>query len=269
MRPTTKLLRTTSLQAPNADFICQMIIQYVSDRLGMPAEFINDIPWQERERLLDAGQIHVGWICGLPYVRKADQDNPVVELLVAPVMQPSRYQNRPIYFSDVVVRADSEFYTFADLRGASWAYNEPNSQSGYNVTRYHLATLGEVSGYFGQVVEAGAHQRALDMVVEGQIDASAIDSTVLELEFESRPELIGQIRIVETLGPSPIPPWVVVRRVPLDIREALRDLLPSMHEDPEGRAILDRGQIARLVRVEDRDYDAIREMARQAEPVRL
>jgi hypothetical protein len=41
-----------------------------------------------------------------------------------------------------------------------------------------------------------------------------------------------------------------------------------MHEQAEGRAVLAAGQMARFTRVEDRDYDAIREMARQAEGVR-
>jgi hypothetical protein len=40
-----------------------------------------------------------------------------------------------------------------------------------------------------------------------------------------------------------------------------------MHEQVEGREILAAGQMARFVRVEDGDYDAIREMARQAQGV--
>jgi phosphonate transport system substrate-binding protein len=74
---TMQILKTTSIQAVNADFICQMITDYIAARLDIRTEFVGDIPWQERERLLDAGQIHVGWICGLPYVRKADQDRPL------------------------------------------------------------------------------------------------------------------------------------------------------------------------------------------------
>lgn len=93
--------------------------------LGLRSEWMGDLPWQEREWLLDKGQIHVGWICGLPYVRKADQARPAVELLAAPVRQGPRYQDRPICFSDVVVDHDSKYAAFADLRGATWAFNDP------------------------------------------------------------------------------------------------------------------------------------------------
>lgn len=264
----TDLLRFTSIQSPSADGVCASIARYVSARLGVRAEFVDDLPWPERERLLDEGQIQAGWICGLPYVWKADHLPPLVRLLAAPVMQHPRYEGRPVYFSDVIVHRDSSYQAFADLRGASWAYNEPHSQSGYNVTRYHLATLGESSGYFGRVVEAGSHLRALKMVLDRRIDASAIDSTVLEWELQRDPGLADQIRIVETLGPSPIPPWVVARNLSPEMEKALREAFLGMHKQAEGRAVLAAGQMARFVRVEDGDYDPIRDMAKQAQQVR-
>ena len=136
-------LTLTSCMAPNADSFCATLAHYLGAQMQLPTTFVCDLPWQERERLFDAGQIHVCWICGLPYVWKADQGHPPLELLVAPVMQGARYQNRPVYFSNVIVRRTSRLYTFADLRGATWAYNEPHSHSGHNVVRYHLATLAD------------------------------------------------------------------------------------------------------------------------------
>lgn len=264
-----ELLKFTSLMAQNSDFIADAIVRYVRDRLRVAAEFVNDVPWQERQEMLDAGEIDVAWICGLPYVWRADEPEPRIELLAAPVMRGPRYANRPVYFSDVVVRRDSEFRTFADLRGTSWAYNEPGSHSGYNVVRHHLATIGETSAYFGRVVASGSHQTSLRMILDGQIDASAIDSTVLEIEFERDPDIRSQLRIIDTLGPSPIPPWVVLRSLPQDRRKSLREALVGMHEDPRGREILAQGPVARFAPVVDSYYNAIREMFRRAESVAL
>jgi phosphonate transport system substrate-binding protein len=205
----------------------------------------------------------------MPYVWKADRQPATVELVAAPVMQHPRYQGRPVYYSDVIVRRDSGYHSFADLRGATWAYNEPHSQSGYVITRYHLARLGESKGYFGRVVEAGSHLRALEMVLDHRIAASAVDSTVLELELQARPELKMELRVIASLGPSPIPPWVVSTKVPPELREAIRHVFWQMHETAEGRAILERGLIKKMARVEDRDYDPIREMARIADQVVL
>ena len=260
-------IKVISIQSENAAYRCQQITQYLGEQLGISTEYVNDIPWQEREQLLDAGQAHIGWICGLPYVRKVDQKLSQIELVAAPVMLHPRYQQRPIYFSDVIVHRDSKYHSFSDLRGVSWAYNEPHSQSGYNITRYNLAKLGESSSYFGRVVEAGSHLQAIDMVLEHHIEAAAIDSTVLEFELEVRPRLKTELRVIETFGPSPIPPWVVTTNVPPQLRQAIRQVFWHMHETVEGQEILAQGQIMKMVQVKDRDYDPIRDMARVADQV--
>jgi ABC-type phosphate/phosphonate transport system substrate-binding protein len=263
------LLRFTSIQAPNADSLCHAICDYLGSVLSIPTQFVDDLSWQEREAELDSGKIQVGWICGLPYVWKADHQPPLVDLLAAPVMAGSRYRGRPIYFSDVVVRKDSPFTNFLDLRGKTWAYNEPHSQSGYNITRYKLATMGETGAFFGHSVAAGSHLRALELVLSGSVDASAIDSTVLETELAQDPGLHDRIREIEILGPSPIPPWVVTPRLPADLRSRLLSAFLEMHLDPGGREILAQGRTARFVAVNDQDYNPIRQMAHLAENVDL
>lgn len=264
-----RLLRFTSCQAENSEFFGRELACYVGARLGLRTEFISDIPWQQRERLLDEGAIHAGWICGLPYVLKADRLRPPVELLAAPVMTGARYGGRPVYFSDVVVRNDHPARSFGELRGARWGYNEPRSHSGYEIVRHRLAEMKERRGFFRESVETGAHQATLFMIARGEIDASAIDSTVLETELKRRPQLKQRLRVLETWGPSPAPPWVVSRRVPRGMRTMLRRLLLAMHRAAEGRAILREAGMARFGGMVDTDYDPIRRMARTAAAVAL
>lgn len=263
-----KSLKLTSCMAENFEPVCRAIATHISPQLPIPVEFIHSIPWQEREQQLDRGEIQAGWICGLPYVWKTDR-SALLELLVAPVMAGDRYHGQPVYFSDVVVPRDSLAQSFADLRGATWAYNEPRSHSGCYLTRSHLASLGEYSGFFGRAIESGAHQTSLQLILQGKIDATAIDSTVLELELRQHPEIASRIRIIATLGSSPIPPWVVSTQLPQSIRSALRQAFLRLHLEAEGRSILAQGKIARFVEVSDRDYDPIRRMARLAEQAAL
>ena len=77
-------LRFTTCQAPIADNICREIASYLAERMALPTTFVCGIPWQERNRLLNAGKIDIAWICGAPYVSKADQPDAWVELLAAP-----------------------------------------------------------------------------------------------------------------------------------------------------------------------------------------
>ncbi|MEX1248833.1 MAG: PhnD/SsuA/transferrin family substrate-binding protein [Anaerolineales bacterium] len=263
------VLRFTSCQAPNADVQFGRVVDYVGHRLGIEPEFVSDHDWEQREAGLFAGDFQVGWICGLPYVRQADSSNPSVAVLAAPLMAGARYAGEPVYFSDVVVRHDREFRTFNDLRGRTWAYNEPHSHSGYNLTRYMLAAKGLNGDYFGRRVEAGSHENALRLLLSGKIDATALDSTVLETELSASPQLADQLRILEAWGPSPIPPWVVHVSVPLALRTRLHQALTQMHMEPEGKAMLESAGQSRFVAVIDRQYDPIREMYRRAEPISL
>lgn len=258
----------TSLQAANADPDIRAIAAYLTDKLGLPVAFADAPRWQDREILFDRGEVQVAWLCGLVYVDKRDEGQPI-ELLAAPVMDGVHYAGRPVYFSDVVVRADSLIHSFADLRGARWAYNNVGSHSGYNITRYHLATLGENGSFFSRVVESGAHQRSLSMILSGEIDAAAIDSTVLETELLLHPEMAGLIRTVERLGPSPIPPWVVRRGVPSALVAEVRRAFLDIYTDPAGTALLAQAQMLRFASVTDGDYDPIRRMAALAEQVAL
>jgi ABC-type phosphate/phosphonate transport system substrate-binding protein len=116
-------------------------------------------------------------------------------------------------------------------------------------------------------VESGSHRDSFQMILEGLIDASAIDSTVLEMESTRNPEISQNLRTIAVLGPSPAPPWVIHESVPGAIRNALRLEFLAMHEDPEGGQILDTAGILRFGRISDSDYDSIREMDRVAAAV--
>ncbi|HTE18373.1 MAG TPA: PhnD/SsuA/transferrin family substrate-binding protein [Armatimonadota bacterium] len=262
-------LKLVSMLSGNMELFIRELAGYLSSRTGLEVASVDHVPWQEREWMLDRGEAHLGFFCGLYYVRKVERPDPALELLAAPVMRGERYGGRPVYFSEVVVRRDSHFRTFSDLRGESWSYNEPHSHSGYNLVRYHLARLGESDGYFGRVVQAGSHLRSLDLVSAGAVSAAAIDTTVLEMELRARPELGARLRSVLTLGPGAIPPAVVRRDLPSPVRAGLREALLRMHEDPIGQRLLDSGLMARFTAVEDAHYDDIRYMDRRAAGVRL
>jgi phosphonate transport system substrate-binding protein len=252
-----------SLMANDAASFCRDLASYLSQRVGIRMRTLEDVPWQERERHLYRGEAHLGVVCGLQYVRCVERvERPGVELLAAPVMRGVRYENRPIYFSDVVVRREHPAQSLGDLRDASWAYNEPTSHSGFGITRYVLAARGERGVFFSRVVESGAHERSLSLLLEDEVDATAIDSTVLEQQFRLQPDLVDRIRVVETLGPSPIPPLVVTRTLPASLRAALERALLEMHLDSVGVAVLGAGAMQQFVRVTDANYDPIRHMAR-------
>jgi phosphonate transport system substrate-binding protein len=251
-------LTLTSCQSPDVAPFWQALAGYLSRGLGEPVVFVDDPSWKARLQGLAEGTIDIGWTCGSYYVKLMARPEPNIELLAAPVMAAARYGDRPVYFSDVVVRADSPFRRFDDLRGVTWAINEPGSHSGHGAVALYLRQLGLDWSYFGRVVVSGAHRRSLALILTGQVQASALDSTVLEEALHREPELADRIRVIAAIGPHPIPPLLVQKHVPPAQRQALRRLLLSLHHDPSGRDLLAQAHMARFAEVSAADYDPLR-----------
>lgn len=254
-------LRFVNFLAPGVLPVYQFIAAVVGGNLGIQTEVLVG----DSHEQFTALRPDVAFICGLPYVLMMRQTPTPVEVLAAPVLQGERYGGRPIYFSDVVVHRDSPFQTFVDLRGGSWAYNEPVSQSGYGITRHHLLQKGETDGFFREVIYTGWHQRSLEMIAAGKIDSAAIDSQVLTIFRRDYPALMEHLRVIDSLGPSTIQP--VIARATLDkaLKADIQAALLALSENPMAREQLARGFFERFVAMTDADYDDIRAMLAAAE----
>jgi phosphonate transport system substrate-binding protein len=125
-RPIARPLVFATYLAPNNFPLYQHITAAVGERLGIQTRLEVGRSFSQ----LINGEVDVAFLCGLPYVRLTKH----VEPLAAPVLAGDRYSGRPVYLSDVIVARDSRFQSFADLRSASWAFNEPDSHSGYLAT---------------------------------------------------------------------------------------------------------------------------------------
>jgi phosphonate transport system substrate-binding protein len=252
-----RLVRIATFLAPGLFPVYESISRHIGRRLGVATELIAGDCY---DQLADAD---VSFVCGLAYIELCGPGRLPLLPIAAPVLAGRRYQGRPIYFSDVIVHRDSGFQCFADLRGASWCFNECYSHSGYGVTRYRLVELGRTDGFFHRVVEAGFHHHSIHLVRRGEIDASAIDSHVLALALRDDPSLLDDLRVIETLGPSTIQPVVAGEWLPRDLRDGIRQVLLEMACDRQIQPWLDRGLIDRFVAIDDSAYDDLRRM-RQA-----
>jgi phosphonate transport system substrate-binding protein len=243
--------------APGIEPLYAFVAAYLADRLGRQAEFVVAESYERCARDVD----DVCFVCSIPYLLFADAGRIDMEVVAAPVLGGDRYGGRPIYFSDVIVSATSPARSFADLRGATWAYNEPFSHSGYMTVLHHLVALGEDASYFARWVEAGFHQDAIRMVADGRVDAAAIDSQVLDVELRDEPDLAAAVRRIGAIGPSTIQPVVVSRSRLADAeRDRIRRALIGLAEEPGARAVLDGALVERFVALNEGSYADIRLM---------
>ncbi len=207
----------------------------------------------------------IGFLCGLQYIHMKNLPACPIELLVAPVLQGQRYQHKPIYYSDIIVRRESPFTNFDDLQNCTWAYNERVSHSGYNLVCYNLLERNKTPHYFGKMIATGSHLQSIQAVLDGTADSAPIDSHLLDVLQQERPEIATRLRIIDSLGPSTIPPMVVSTDLDENIKHHIQSVLLSMHKDPDAAQELRKGRIVCFMPVQNGDYNDIRAMFARAQ----
>lgn len=241
--------------------VYRAITDALGDALGMSAELVIEEDYESCKNDVN----DVCFVCSLPYVTFEREGISPARPVAAPVLKGDRYRGKPIYFSDVIVHRDSDANSFLDLRDRTWCYNEPLSQSGYGITRYHLVSIGETEGFFSDVVQSGFHEDSIHWVADRRIDASAIDSQVLAIEMRDHPEVTENIKVIDAVGPSTIQPMAVSNRFDDEFKEAVRSVLVEFDKSERGREILDLGLVERWVPVDAADYEDIRRMVEACE----
>ena len=223
---------------PRAFF--EAVVDHVRQELGQRASLSVESrvsgPMRGTEDPFSKGEADVGFLCAPALFWLRGLEDPPVELLpAAPVFRNARAPGRPVYFSEVVVRPDSPAECFLDLRGRSWAYNDPCSLSGYFNLLKKLAAMEEDGGFFSRMCCSGSHLNSMEMVADGEVDAAAIDSNVLSIKLRSAPKLRERLRVIETWGPFPIQPVVLRSGLHLELKKRLLTALLAVdpHTAPD------------------------------------
>ncbi len=193
---------------PAAKDAWRELVGWVLARAGLDWPVVDHDPPAKLAELWARDDLGCVQMCGLPFALRTPQPR----LVAAPIPSRPRYEGRPVYFSDLIVRADSPFGTLADAVAQRVGYTLKDSQSGYVALRHHLLVRRMKAGTaVGPLVTA---RRVLDAVVAREIDVGPLDSYVHDLLRQHEPALAARVRVLETTDPAPIPPFVAT--APLD-----------------------------------------------------
>ncbi len=233
------------------------LIQYLSEELGIAVQARDPGNYAEVNRELEDGRTDIAFICGGPYVEGHDQYG--LALLAAPVVE-----GEPAYYSNLIVPATSQARSLEDLRGKTFAFSDPQSNSGYLVPASELARLGSApDSFFSSSYFSGAHDKSIIAVTDGLVDGSAVDSLIWDFMINRTPELKTKAKVIQRFGPYGIPPVVARKGLDPELQSRIQEILIAMHKIPRGKKILEGMNIERFTIVEDSHYDSIRELSRQ------
>ncbi len=230
------------------------IFAWAARRAAVPLEAIAHAPPARLDDLWARADMGCVFMCGWPYAMA----DPRPRLIAAPVPAPPRYGGAPVYFTDLVVRADSAYRSLADTFGGRLAWTAETSHSGYNALRHHLLRYrtDERKALYGETVgPLVTPARALRSVIDGAADVAPLDSLCLDLLRRHVPERAAAVRVVETTDPAPIPPLVASPDADPGACARLRAALLCAHEDAALRPVLEGALITGFVAPAPEVYD--------------
>ncbi len=205
---------------------------YLSHRLQQPVSLVKRRTYQEITAMLLSEQLDAAWICGFPLIQHPDDLVPIA----VPV-----WQGQPLYRSYIIAGVDDPVPTFAKMRGYVHAFSDPDSNSGFLVTRHLLTTMRErPDTFFGRYFFTYGHRNVVRAVAAGLAQSGSVDGYVWEVVREIEPELTRRTRVVrksELLGFPPVAANVRLRATPT-VRK-IAEALNTMAESDAGRALLD------------------------------
>jgi phosphonate transport system substrate-binding protein len=208
-----------------------MLRGYLERRLDHAVTLVKRRTYQEITGLLLSGELDAAWICGFPLIQYPEQ----LALLAVPV-----YHGRPLYQSYVIVHKGNAAQSFADLRGTVHAFSDPDSNSGFLVTRHLLATMSErPETFFRRTFFTYGHRDVIRAVSSGLADGGSVDGYVWDVVSEIEPALTDGTRVIRKSEPLGFPPIACnARRRPEPIVQAITDALVTMADDAGGRELL-------------------------------
>jgi ABC-type phosphate/phosphonate transport system substrate-binding protein len=194
------------------------------DYLPYPAPQPLEVLWSRP----DLGAV---FMCGYPI---ALQLAPVVPL-AAPIPSAAWAEGRPLYRTDLIVRAQAPYVRLEDTFGARAGWTVEHSHSGFNALRHHLLGFRSAarptlySEVTGGLVTA---RNVLDAVREGRIDIGPLDGFWHALIARHAPELVAGVRVLASTDTAPMPAFVASAGTAPAVIERLRTAFTAARSAP-------------------------------------
>ena len=233
------------------------LLDYIGKKLDMKVNFVEKKTYSEVNALLENESIDVAFVCGGPYVSGHDEFG--LELLAAPVVE-----GETVYYSYIIVPLNSKIEKFEELKGKTFAFVDPISNTGKLIPTYMLHELGEApQSFYKECLYTYSHDNSIKAVAQGIVDGAAVDNLIWEYMNKKNNKYTKETRIIKISKPYGIPPVVTRPGLSDELKMKIKDVLLNMHNEEEGREMLAGMFIDRFADVDDSIYDSIREVRAQ------
>lgn len=239
---------------------------YASKKLGVPVKIFTATEFIGINNALVAGQIQIAWTSPSAYSGSWLDCKGCVKPLVTATDKDGNLG----YNSVLIVKTESPYQKFEDLKGKIVARTEPNSQLGYLVPTVDFNKMGNPIDQYYKSPVSGGHTQSVLGVLNGTYDGAFTWTTkgdgYGQLRTMMDKGLLKRetIRVIWESSLVPPPPIIVRSDIPADLEAELRTLFVELHKNdmPLAEAVA-KGKTQGFVAVDHSTYEPTVEMRKQ------
>ena len=239
------------------------LTKYLERTVGMKVDFVpvNDYP-AAVEALVNK-QVELVWFGGFTYVQAQIRSGGKI----IPIAQ---REEDTSFRSVFITQTNSGIKRLADLKGKQVSFGSQSSTSGHLMPRSFLLEAGiDPDKDFKRVAYSGAHDATIAAVVNGRVDAAALDITVWRKFVSENKVDTTKVDVFYTTPPYFNYNWSVHADMPAPLREKITAALLNLNmNNPEGKEILTLNRATKYIPTKPENYKGLENAGRSAGLIR-
>jgi phosphonate transport system substrate-binding protein len=234
------------------------ILTQLEKDLGISIKSVAATDYRGTIEALKFGKAQIGHLGPNSYVEASNNNYANVE----PIAQMVRSNGALGYRSCLIVHADSDMFGPEDIAGKTFAFNDPNSTSGYLVpSTFFLNEMAiDPRKYFAKVTFSGSHEASILAVANKKVEVASTNLPDLQQLVREAKVPRGALRVIWVSRLIPNDPVVVRKDLPLSLRQAVQESLVSMKSRQPDVFASAGATVGGFVKADDARYQVIREL---------
>jgi phosphonate transport system substrate-binding protein len=202
------------------------ILAQLEKDLGIKVKAVTATDYRGTIEALKFKKAEIGHLGPKSYVEASNNNYANVE----PVAQLQLANGSLGYRSCLIVHTDSDIFSPEDMSGKTFAFNDPNSTSGYLVpSAFFMMELGvDPKKLFSKVTFSGSHEASILAVSAKKVEIASTNLPDLQQLTRENKVPRGALRVIWVSKIIPNDPIVVRKDLPASFKSAIQESLTTM-----------------------------------------
>jgi phosphonate transport system substrate-binding protein len=259
----------------NLQELWEPFLAKMSEDMGRPVNGFYATDYAGVIEAMGAGKIQIAWYGGKSYIEAAKRSGAeAFAQTVASDGSKGYYAHlitnkaNPIVGEIDVAAGNGDQYVIDNASNLTFAFNDPNSTSGFLVPSYYVFAQNGVNPQdaFSELIFAGSHEATAQAVANNQVDVATNNSESMSRLQETDAEAFEQVQIIWTSPLIPSDPIAYKSDLPECLKEQFQDFFYTIDDE----TVLGPLDWSGFDPASDTDWNTIRELdiAKQMEEVK-